>query len=249
MEYKTLTIGINQKLRQCLKSEFAEAGAELIPAMDVGDGVRLLMKQPFSLIITDLHELEQSRQLETLTGLRRMRYAPILALIDNQDMDLFASALDSGVDVCQPFDLDPILLSKQAKALLRRYTDYNHWDQSQALETAPFWRGDIYIDPPQHIVKVRDRLVRLRPREFNLLFLFMSNPNVILSTEEICERAWKMGAGYDRGVSQPIYLLRKAIEPDPDNPIYIHTVHRLGYCFTPNNVETCDKCESSVIGL
>lgn len=49
------------------------------------------------------------------------------------------------------------------------------------------------------------------------------------------------------GVSHPIYLLRKHIEPDPERPTYIQTVYRSGYRFTPNFVETCEMCEGSVI--
>lgn len=74
----------------------------------------------------------------------------------------------------------------------------------------------------------------------------MRNPNIVLNSERICEQAWGTTEGYDHGVSHPIYLLRQSIEPDPKNPIYIHTVHQVGYRFTPNYVETCEKCESSV---
>lgn len=74
----------------------------------------------------------------------------------------------------------------------------------------------------------------------------MRNPNIVLSSEQICENAWGMTQGYDHGVTHPIYLLRKSIEPDPEMPTYIHTVHGSGYRFTPNYVETCDICHNSV---
>jgi len=242
MKYEVLAIGISQELHQSLKSELKEADAALIQAMDIRDGIRLLSNQPFSLVIIDLQELEQNKQIDLLIGLRRMRYAPILALIDYQDVDMFACALDGGADVCQPLDLAPRLVSKQAKALLRRYTAYNHRDQPEAPETIPFQCGDIFIDPLRHIVKVQDRTVELRPREFNLLLYFMRNPHIILSTEQICEHAWGMEGSYNRGVSQPVRILRKAIEPDPDHPIYIKTVWRVGYCFTAYKSESCDMC-------
>jgi len=242
MKYEVLAIGISQELHQSLKSELAEADAALILAMDIGDGIRLLSKRPFSLVITDLQELEQKKQIELLAGLRRMRYAPILALIDYQDSDLFARALDDGADVCQPLDLAPRLVSKQAKALLRRYTSYNHRDQPEAPETIPFQCGDIFIDPLQRIVRVQNCPVEMRPREFRLLLYFMRNPHIVLTAEQICEHAWGMEGSYDQGVSQPVRLLRQAIEPDPKHPIYIETVRRVGYRFTAHKAETCDKC-------
>ena len=51
------------------------------------------------------------------------------------------------------------------------------------------------------------------------------------------------GAGnYEHGISHPIRLLRKAIEADPANPIYIKTMRRVGYYFSKHNDETCDIC-------
>ena len=128
-------------------------------------------------------------------------------------------------------------------AQFRRYTGY---DQHSAQERQDFQIDDIYIDPARCVVRVKERSVRLRPREFSLLHYFMKHPDEVLSAERICENAWNMDAGYDRGISQPIYLLRQAIEPDPENPRYIHTVHRVGYRFTPNFVEICDECEGIV---
>ncbi len=242
MAYQVLTIGSSQELCQSLKSEFAEAGATLVHAMDIRDAINLVSKQSFSLVIADLQELAKDEQEDLLIGIRRMCYAPILALIDYQDRGLFSYALDGGVDVCQPLDLSPLLLSKQAKALLRRYTDYNHRDQPEVPETVPFQQGDIYIDPLRHIVRVQNHPVKLRPREFNLLLYFMRNPHIILSTEQICEHAWGMEGGYNRGVSQPVRILRQAIEPDPVQPIYIETVWRVGYRFTAYKGESCDIC-------
>lgn len=120
------------------------------------------------------------------------------------------------------------------------------YDDPRVGEASSFTLGDITIDPSRRTVKVRRHDVSLRPREFDLLLLFMRNPDHVFSAEEICERAWKIEGGYNRGVSQPIYLLRQAVELDPNNPTHIRTVYRMGYRFTPNYVETCDECDSSV---
>ncbi len=135
------------------------------------------------------------------------------------------------------------LTADHIMAQFRRYTGY---DQHSAQERQDFQIDDIYIDPARCVVRVKERSVRLRPREFSLLHYFMKHPDEVLSAERICENAWNMDAGYGRGISQPIYLLRQAIEPDPENPRYIHTVHRVGYHFTPNFVEICDECDSIV---
>ena len=134
------------------------------------------------------------------------------------------------------------VLFSVAAAQLRRYTDYNHYDEPEGAETAPFQAGDLFIDPPRRRVEVRGQPVELRPREFNLLLYFMRNPGIVLTTEQICEHAWGMEGGYNQGVAHPVRLLRLAIEPDPKHPVYIETVPRVGYRFTAHRGETCESC-------
>lgn len=69
---------------------------------------------------------------------------------------------------------------------------------------------------------------------------------LIAGLQQICEHAWEMEGSYNRGVSGPIALLRKGIEPDISNPCYIETIPRIGYRFTAYRDETCDDCSSSV---
>ena len=153
--------------------------------------------------------------------------------------------IELGMDICVSDKESHSVIADLIHALFRRYTEYDHYKDPRHAEVAAFHIGDIFIDPPRHEVVVRGQPVNLRPREFSLLLYLMQNPNIVLSSEKICEQAWGMEEGYDHGVSHPIYLLRKAIEPDPENPIYIQTIRRVGYRFIPNDVETCDKCEVS----
>lgn len=240
MECYVLTIGVSQEVYQQLEIELDSAGATLVRALGIADGVKLFLQQRFSLVVTDLRALVPYRRMELLSGLRLTRFVPLFALADYEDEDLLARLLDYGVDVCQPRDLAPHLLAKQAKAILRRYTAYNHYDQPEAVEVAPFQCGDIFIDPLRRTVQVLERAVELRPREFSLLLYFMRNPGIVLNAEQICDHAWGMEGSYHKGVSGPVALLRQAIEPTPAKPIYIETMHHVGYRFTAHKSETCD---------
>lgn len=145
-----------------------------------------------------------------------------------------------GADVCVSSRHSPVI-ADLAHAQVRRYTEYNHFMRPGSLEVVGFRVGDIYIDPPRRIVEVRGQPVDLRPREFSLLLYFMRNPNVMLTSEQICEQAWGMN-GCSRGVAHPVRLLRQAIEPNPKQPVYIQTVWRVGYRFVPYYAKTCDIC-------
>ena len=183
--------------------------------------------------------------MDWLATVRRISFVPLIVLTNTPEKDLH-SMVSLGVDMCVPSKGPLSVIADTALSLLRRYTEYNHYNGPGSIEVSPFHVGDIFIDPPRCIAEVRGQKVDLKHREFSLLLYFMRNPNIVLSSEQICENAWGMTHGYDHGVAHPIYLLRKYIEPDPGTPIYIQTVHRSGYRFTPNYVETCDICDNCV---
>ena len=56
-----------------------------------------------------------------------------------------------------------------------------------------FTRQGEIAHPCCRLVWVRRREVKLRPREFNLLLYFMQNPDIVLTSEKICENAWGGG--------------------------------------------------------
>ncbi len=244
-EYMALTLGLADELFSGIQLLLATYKLRLLPSLTVYDANRLLSNQIFHLLIINLEYLKSVQQIEWLTGVRRISFAPLIVLSDAPDLDLH-SMVELGADICAPSKGPHSIIADLAHAQLRRYTDYNHYDSPNSSEDTAFRVGDIYIDPPRRIVKVRGQHVELKRREFFLLLYFMRNPNIVLSSEQICENAWGMSYGYGRGVAHPVYLLRKHIEPDPEAPIYIQTVYRSGYRFTPNYVETCDICHSSV---
>lgn len=242
MESRALLVGISYELFDCLNTECANGDIELTYAITVADGIRQFAQRHYHLVLIDLQNVHRRNRLELLSGLRQARFVPILALTDRDGAQDAARILDYGVDICMPADHSPLLICKHAKALIRRYTAYNHFDQPESVEVIPFQCGDIYIDPLRRTVLVRNEPVELRPREFSLLLYFMQNPGIVLTAEQICDHAWGMEGSYGQGVAHPVRLLRRAIEPCPDKPIYIETVYRVGYRFTAVKAETCEWC-------
>jgi len=207
----------------------------------IKEATRFLSSQAFQLMMVDLEYLRQLCQAGWLAEVRRTSFMPIMALSNTPEQDM-GNVVHLGVDVCISTKHPPSVIADFAYSLLRRYTKYNHYNDPGATETAPFQVGDIYIDPPRRKVEVLDKPVNLRPREFSMLLYFMRNPLIVLTTEQICTNAWGMEGGYNKGISQPVRILRQAIEPDPKNPIYIETIWHTGYRFTAHKSETCDKC-------
>jgi len=243
--YYALAIGLSDELFISLKTKLAQYGLQLIESSNIREANRLLNENIFHLLIANLEYLRDIQQIDWISNIRHISFAPVVVLTNSPEQDT-SYMIDLGVDMCVSNKEPHARIADLLHAQFRRYTEYNHYDDPSSVEIVPFQVGDIFIDPPRRVVEVKGRSVELRPREFSLLLYFMRNPDIVLTTEQICERAWGMDNGYDHGISQPIYLLRHAIEPDPEKPIYIQTVYRTGYRFTANKVETCDTCEKSV---
>ena len=239
MDYRVLAVGIAYELYEYLNDYLMGGDVALTYALTVTQGIRLFAEQPYHLIIIDLQGVQKENRLELLEGLRKTRFVPILALTEQATIDDMARILDYGVDVCLPNDMPPLLIRKYAKSLIRRYTAYNHYGQPEFVETAPFRVGDIYIDPLRRTVQVRNEPVDLRPREFALLLYFMQNPGIVLTSDQICSHAWGRDGGHEHSVGQAVSDLRKQIEPNPNKPIRILTVYRVGYRFVEHISETC----------
>jgi len=241
--YSILAMGMSKHLLTELRTQhiLAQHDLQFTEPLTIQEAIHFLSSQAFQLMIADLEYLRQIYQAGWLAEVRRTSFLPILVLSNAPEQDV-GNVVQLGVDMCISAKHPPSVIADFAYALLRRYTKYNHYNDPSAAETAPFQVGDIYIDPPRRKVKVLDKPVFLRPREFSMLLYFMRNPKIVLTAEQICTNAWGMESGYNKGIYQPVRILRQAIEPAPQKPIYIETVWHTGYRFTAHNSETCDKC-------
>ena len=229
-----MTIGLADDLLINLQMRFDQGDLHFSTTTTVQEGGRLLHSQIFHLLIVDLEYLRSIRQTGWLADIRRISFVPVIALSDTPEEDV-RELVRLGADMCISGKRSYPMIVELAYAQLRRYTEYNFYNDPASVETAPFQIGDICIDPARQTAEVCGRPVNLRHREFSLLLYFMRNPKIVLTAEQICELAW--GMEYAQPVDRAIYELRKQIEPDPACPRYIKTVYRVGYRFTAYHSE------------
>ena len=95
--------------------------------------------------------------------------------------------------------------------------------------------GDFVLDLGTRTLKKHNDNISLTTGEFSVLKVFARHARQPLSREKLMELA--RGREYevfDRSLDVQISRLRKLIEPDPSNPLYIQTVWGLGYVFIPD---------------
>lgn len=244
MRYQVLMLDVPGDHYHAFKHRFSGMDVNFTMALTMQDAARLCAERLFHLIILRFPDFTLCS--EFFIALRRVCYAPAIALVDKYSIESACDVLQSGADLCIGTGWAISLAVDHIMALFRRSVSYSKYGGRQGRGAAAFQEGDIYIDPSRGVVRVKERSVKLRRREFLLLLYLMKNPKNILSAEQICDHAWGNEGSYANGVSGPIAILRKAIEPDPAHPIYIKTANTLGYYFTAYKSETCDICSGFV---
>jgi len=198
---------------------------DVFTAMDAETAYRIQRSQHPDLILLDL-------MLPGMSGLelcRKIRtdgaHVPILILTARTEEADRVLGLDLGADdyVTKPFSI-PELMAR-IRALLRRTASV-----AEARDTLKF--GRVEIDFKGYTARLRGKSVEMTRKEFDILRLLVSREGTVVSRDELLSAVW----GYDaypvtRTVDNHIAGLRAKLEEDPSRPVYIQTVHGVGYKF------------------
>ena len=163
--------------------------------------------------------------IEVCRRIRAYSRVPILVLTALTDEAQKVKALDAGADdyVTKPFGADELLA--RIRAALRRA-------QAQNTDEAVILAGAIEIDQLKHRVRVDGNEVHLTPTEYELLRVFATNPDRLLTHRMLLVTV--MGPAYDDAIDNLrtfIATLRRKIEREPDRPQRIVSEPGLGYRF------------------
>lgn len=91
---------------------------------------------------------------------------------------------------------------------------------------------ELYIDLSKRLVVRGNDQIYLTLIEFDILFFLASYPGYVFTHRQIYEAVWRSEYVCDSGnITAHIGHIRKKLEPDPRNPIYIQTVRGVGYKF------------------
>ncbi|MEP7323536.1 MAG: response regulator transcription factor, partial [Saprospiraceae bacterium] len=193
-------------------------------------GLKYALKQVFDLIILDV-TLPDTDGLEICKILRAKKIAtPVIMLTARSEEIDKILGLETGADdyLTKPFSIREFIA--RVKAMLRR-AEINKEPGNASAEQIIF--GDILIDPEKRKVTVRNNKIELTPKEFDLLYLFISNPGKSYSRQNLLNLIWGYEfGGYEHTVNSHINRLRAKLEKDLNKPVYILTTWGIGYRFT-----------------
>ncbi|HWD18535.1 MAG TPA: response regulator transcription factor [Verrucomicrobiae bacterium] len=208
-----------------LKGNFEFKGYKVLTAANGEKGLNAALSAQPDLIILDIM-LPQINGYEICRLVREAKLTmPIIMLTAKGEESDVVLGLNLGADdyVTKPFSIKELLA--RAAAFLRR-------EKKETLDVYTF--GDFRLELAARRLMRQQKEIELSPKEFGLLEYFVKKPGRALTRDDILNAVW----GYDcvvtsRSIDRFVTTLRNKIEPEPGNPIYIHTVRQIGYRFEP----------------
>lgn len=225
MEYRILIVDDEENLVKGIKYNLELDNYSVDVAFEGEDALRKISENIYNLIILDIM-LPKIDGLTLLKKIRERSSVPVIMLTAKGEDEDKVLGFEYGADdyLTKPFNI--LELRARIKALLRRTYDIVA-NKGDIVKT-----GDIMIDVPSRKVNIGGKPVDLTSKEFDILFLLVTNPGKIYSRDTLLEIIW----GYDyygdsRTVDVHIRRLREKIEKDPSNPQYVLTKWGVGYYY------------------
>ncbi len=229
MAKKLLVVDDEVSIVKGLRFTLLQDGYEVDVAYDGQEALDKVAQNAYDLIVLDVM-LPVVDGLKVCQSVRETSTVPIIMLTaKGDDMDKILG-LEYGADdyVTKPFNI--LELKARIKSILRRAGTVKV--TAPAPERKVSQVGDLCVNAESRSVYIGDREVNLTAKEFDLLYLFISNPGKVYSRENLLEMIWKYDyLGDLRTVDVHIRRLREKVEADPSHPRYIHTKWGVGYYF------------------
>ena len=222
---KLLVADDEEMIREAVASYLESQGYQVFRAENGEEALNILKREPISLVILDLM-LPDLPGEEVCVRIRKQSRVPIIMLTaKNVEYDMI-HGLDLGADdyITKPFSLKN--LSARVQAVLRRSTE----DLVPLARQFSWNQGDLVIDYDRKEVRKKGEPVALTAIEWKLLAAFTKYPQKIFTRENLIELVFGLDfSGYDRVIDTHIKNLRKKIEDDSKQPVYLCTVDGRGY--------------------
>ena len=220
---KILLLEDDLSLVNGLTFAFHKQGYELEGAQTIVGANTLWADGKYDLLVLDV-SLPDGTGFEFCKKVRQVSKVPIIFLTASDEEMNIIMGLDIGGDdyITKPFKLG--VLVSRINALLRRTKDFGSVGtelQSNGIKVL-LLQGQAFKN---------GELLDLTAAEYKLLCLFMKNPNMVLTKEQILDKLWDCEGNYIDSSTLTVYMrrLRMKIEENPSEPQMLLTVRRMGY--------------------
>ncbi|MBM3946064.1 MAG: response regulator transcription factor [SAR202 cluster bacterium] len=200
-------------------------GMTVLTAQDGSTGLKSFEREGADLVILDLG-LPDMDGLDVCRKLREKSNVFIIMLTVRDQTGDIVRGLEAGADdyITKPFDQMELLA--RTNAVLRR------GQQSAEPQMGVFSNGDLLIDFSKRDVRLKGDVVKLTPKEYNLLYQLATNPGKAMIHRTLLNKVW--GPEYSDATGNlkvHIQHLRRKLKDNPSDARVIETEHGVGYKF------------------
>lgn len=216
---KILVVEDDDRIRFIVKDFLLMKGYEVTEAIDGEDGLDKFYEDKYDLIILDVM-MPKLNGWEVCKRIKSEFQTPILMLTAKTQDEDEVKGIELGADdyLKKPFSLK--VFDVRVKKLLDLI----------GIDNKIIKFDDLKIDKEAHKVYIKENLVELTPKEYELLLFLIKNKNIALSREKLLNNVWDVWCESDlRTVDTHIKKLRKKLEIP-----HITTVRGIGYMFEVN---------------
>lgn len=228
MNRRILIVDDDKKTVDLIRMYLEKDGYRVLAAQDGQQALLTARHKRPDLIILDLM-LPTVDGLDVCRILRSESRVPIIMLTAKSTEHDKLVGLDLGADDYMTKPFSPRELLARVRAVLRRLSE------SGVSEVDEVRFGDLLVNFVRHEVRLQGNFVHLTPKEFKVLEILIKEPGRAFSRLELLEQAFGFDYdGLERTVDVHVMNLRRKIEPNLEEPIYVQTVYGIGYKFAYN---------------
>lgn len=224
MPHTLLLVDDEEKVLKFMAPFLRQEGFQIMTATNGREALQIAKERKPSLVVLDWMLPEMSG-IDVCRELRKTGNMGIIMVTARTDETDKIIGLELGADdyLTKPFSLRELVA--RIRSVLRRLE--GHGEASVEMI-----RGEITISEAQLRVWKRGEEITLTPTEYRLLLTLASKPGIVYSRLQLLQAALEDDILNDeRTVDAHISRVRKKIEDDPANPVYIQTVYGFGYRF------------------
>jgi two-component system response regulator RegX3 len=226
MKARVLIVEDEKELAELIQMYLQKEGIDSDIVGDAESALTSLSRAAYDLLVLDIN-LPRMDGFELLQRIRPRTSIPVIIVSARDADEDIIMGLGVGADefVTKPFA--PRVLAARIRALLRR----SRSDSRHSISFGPF-----LLDPDgYHLSKDGIRIV-LSSKEFEVLRHLVKDAGRAMTPDEIYRDVWGNKYGDSTSIAVYIRRIRKKIEDDPGNPLYVQTIHGKGYRFNPETL-------------
>jgi DNA-binding response OmpR family regulator len=218
---RLLLIDDEPAIAETVSAYAVKDGMELVHALDGETGMDIFSKQHFDLVLLDWM-LPGISGPEFVRSIREKSDVPVLMISARNDESDIVLGIEMGADdyITKPFG--PRELMARIHSLIRR-------SEKTLVKTSNVQIGHVVVSFEQKSAIKNGEQLKLTPNEYRILEKLYQNKDFVVSRDDLMRTLGYHDFINDRTLDTHIKNLRRKIEKDPKNPVFIQTVRESGF--------------------